>query len=72
MPVVKVDLWIEAIEDLAVPPGAGPEGAIACLLRVRFVDGQRATIGLSRQALETLCNGLIENSPRSPGTPGRN
>jgi hypothetical protein len=72
MPVVKVDLLIEAIEEFAVPPGAEPEGAIACLLEVRFVGGQRATIGLSRPALEALCNVLIDNSPRTPGTPGRN
>jgi hypothetical protein len=71
MPFVKLDLMIEAIHDLRVQEHV-PDGAIACMMTVLADDGEKLKLGLSRGALETLCNALIANSPRSPGTPGRN
>lgn len=71
MPMVKVDFMIARIENLGVPEHV-PDGAIACLMSVVSIEGVHAKIGLSREALETLTAALIEKSPRTPGTPGRN
>ena len=70
MPYLKVDLMIERIDELRVHTAAAA-GALACLMDVVSDRGEKLRLALSRAALEKLCTALIENSPRTPGTPGR-
>jgi hypothetical protein len=71
MPYLKLDLMLIAIDNLQVQENV-PEGAIACLMQARTSDGETLKIALGLEALETLCEALAKNSPRTPGTPGRN
>jgi hypothetical protein len=71
MEFLKVDLMIERIEELKVHT-APPLGAIACQMRVSDQQGEQVLLAWSSQALATLVTALVENSPRVPGTPGRN
>lgn len=60
------------IEDLKVFRDTSKSNGLAAVFSARMDDGQYVTMGLETQALEELCKALIENSPRTPGTPGRN
>jgi hypothetical protein len=60
------------IENLMVFRDPLTSNGVAALFAATMTDGVKVTIGLSPEALEDLCEALIENSPRTPGTPGRN
>jgi len=60
------------IENLLVSKDPSTTNGVAALFSARMVDGSTVTIGLSPEALEELCQALIDKSPRTPGTPGRN
>lgn len=59
------------IEHLIVHTQPRPDMAAAAFLAT-MVDGVKIPIGLTAEALEDLCRALVDNSPRTPGTPGRN
>lgn len=44
----------------------------AFVMKVRTSVGESLTIGLSAEALAEFCTALLDSSPRTPGTPGRN
>ncbi len=69
-PVMGV--MILRIENLLVSQEPEKSNGVAALFSAKMTDGEYVTIGLSPEALEELCKALIENSPRTPGTPGRN
>jgi hypothetical protein len=60
------------IENLKVSPDPSKTNGVAALFSARMIDGSSVTMGLSPEALEEFCKALIDNSPRTPGTPGRN
>lgn len=45
---------------------------LAGLMILKLHDGTEMTIGLRDTAMQTLCDALIKQSPKTPGTPGRN
>jgi hypothetical protein len=65
-------MLILRIENLLVSQNPSDTNGVAALFSAKMTDGEYVTIGLSPEALEELCKALIENSPRTPGTPGRN
>ncbi|MBI1202583.1 MAG: hypothetical protein GC182_08735 [Rhodopseudomonas sp.] len=68
MPLLQ--FTIAEVLALAVDPH--PSEDLAAFMTVRSYDGHEFSIGLGPKAVETLVVALIENSPRTPGTPGRN
>lgn len=65
-------ILILRIENLVVSKDPSTTNGVAALFSARMTDGSAVTMGLSPEALEELCQALIDNSPRTPGTPGRN
>ena len=63
---------IASIADLRVSPDPEKTDGIAAIFEAQFDDGEKHHLGLSTEALQQLCMALLENSPRAPGTPGRN
>ena len=72
MPWIDESWTIVGIEELAVQENPPAIGGVACAMTARFSDGRRARLSLTTPALEILLDALIRNSPRTPGTPGRN
>jgi hypothetical protein len=71
--VVEVKgVLILRIENLVVAKDPSKMNGVAAMFRATMTDGVSVPIGLSPEALEELCRALIDNSPRTPGTPGRN
>lgn len=68
----RVNLVIEQFTKIRVCDDPDVHGGIACLLTFRHDDGEDATIGLKTEALRTLIDGLISQSPPTPRTLGRN
>jgi hypothetical protein len=65
-------MLIVRIENLLVSKDPSKTNGTAALFSAVMTDGSVVTMGLSTEALEELCRALIDNSPRTPGTPGRN
>jgi hypothetical protein len=65
-------ILILRIENLMVSKSPSTSNGVAALFSATMTDGEKVTMGLSPEALEEFCRALIENSPRTPGTPGRN
>ncbi|HEY4775486.1 MAG TPA: hypothetical protein VIH40_11770 [Xanthobacteraceae bacterium] len=68
--MIRLDLTIAEIVEFAVNPMAVPD--LAAVMTCRSHDGAIVSFGIGPKALATLVSALIENSPRTPGTPGRN
>jgi hypothetical protein len=60
------------IENLKVSQDPSKTNGVAALFDARMTDGSKVTMGLAPEALEEFCRALIDKSPRTPGTPGRN
>jgi hypothetical protein len=67
-----IDFTATAIEKLMVNRSPDPSVVLRAVMVVRSDEGERVTIGWTREALEELTRALIEISPRTPGTPGWN
>lgn len=65
-------VMILRIRNLMVSKDPSKSNGVAAMFSATMSDGESVAIGLSAEALEELCRALIENSPRTPGTPGRN
>lgn len=68
--MIRLDFTITEILNFAVREK--PDADLAAIMKVRSHDGAEVMLGIGPKALETLVTALIENSPRTPGTPGRN
>lgn len=68
--MIRLDLTIAEILNFAVREK--PDADLAAIIKFRSHDGGIFSFGIGPKALETLVLALIENSPRTPGTPGRN
>lgn len=69
--LVEIDFVIARIGDLRVNVEGTPD-ELACIMTMISQAGEQASVGFSREAFEELVRALVENSPRVPGTPGRN
>src|SRR4051812_46317055 len=67
-PPQKLDFTIAKIDGLFVAPEPRADG-LAAIMVIRDHLGGKASIGLMANALQELNVALIENSPRTPGTP---
>lgn len=66
----RLDFLIARIEGLFVRHKA-PDDVVAIMVISDHLGG-KATIGMTSEAMQTLTEALVQHSPRTPGTPGRN
>lgn len=71
-PMMRIEFTIAGIEQLRVRETPLLKEGIVGVMTVRSIEGERMNIGITIAAMEELCRALIDNSPRTPGTPGRN